>query len=291
MLARSKWTALVLGWILIPGVAVAGEFTPVSQSRSVHSDTINSTTGYTCLNGILPSCPVDLGTTTPSDDHAASNFAPWSAEATTTGGSSSQNSVVGVTSVIASGSSSADASAEVLTEPGYPPYILVLSRSDPSTRNDFSMSFDLDVASNFSFLASGEIVYPDPSFPLVWDASLQLELSGPSGVVATLEAVVDSACTPDTEMLCTVTPTPITMSGVLPPGAYNLTIELVTSAGGSWLPSPGAMSGLASGSYDVSLQLTPTPSVPALSVPALWLLALGLAGLGLLGLGSRRLLR
>jgi lysozyme family protein len=55
-----------------------------------------------------------------------------------------------------------------------------------------------------------------------------------------------------------------------------LNIELVTEAEGSWLPSTGALGALASGSYEVSLQLTPVTGVPALSPRALLLLALGI---------------
>ncbi len=272
---RRRYTGIywVSGLLLAAGTATGAEFTTSAQLREIRSDTVNSTTGYTCLAGMLPACPVDLGTTTLSDVNSAPDTAPWNATASTLGGQVSQNSILGSTQMIATGSSSASATAEVVVDPSY---LLVLRKTNPSTANDFAATFDLDEASTFSFLASGQIVYPDPNFPLVWDASLTIEFSGPSGVVGALQAIVDVSCIPDAEMLCTVAPTPISLSGILPPGSYDLNIELVTEAEGSWLPSTGALGALASGSYEVSLQLTPVTGVPALSPRALLLLALGI---------------
>lgn len=133
--------------------------------------------------------------------------------------------------------------------------------------------------------ATAEVVN-DPSFSVVWDAGLTIDFSGPSGAVGTLQAAIDVSCTPNAEMLCTVEATPISLSGVLPPGSYDLNIELATAAEGSWLPSVGAIGAFVSGSYEVSLQITPAADVPALSPSARLLLALGIGVTGL-GLGRR----
>ena len=170
------------------GTATSAEFTTSAQLREIRSDTVNSTTGYTCLAGVLPACPVDLGTTTLSDVQSSPDTNPWNATASTLGGQVSQNSILGSTQMIATGSSSVSATAEVVVDASY---LLVLRKTNPSTANDFAATFDLDEASTFSFLASGQIVYPDPNFPLVWDASLTIEFSGPSGVVGALQAIVD----------------------------------------------------------------------------------------------------
>jgi len=267
----------------LSGGGAAAEFTPVSQLRAVQSDTVDSATGYTCLSGILPACPVDLGTSTPTASDSASSFGPWSATAATLGGSTSQTSIIHSSVVSAAGSSVSDAAANEIADSGY---FLVLQTIDPSTSDDLEVTVDLDEAAEFSFAATGQIVYPDPGFPLTWDAGLDVQFTGPSGTLASLQAAVDLSCTPDTEFRCTVAPSPVSLTGVLPAGTYTVDIELTTSAEGGWLPSAGAVAAVASGSYEVSLELTPSASVPALSPPALVLLALGL-GLAGLRLGRR----
>ena len=254
----------------------------VSQVREVQSDTVDATTGYTCLNGILPACPVDLGTSTPSDSDLASTSGLWNGTAATSGGSASQASIVYSSLVAASGNSVSDADSDEIADAGY---ILVLQTVDPSTSDDFEVTVTLDDAAVFSFAASGQIVYPDPNFPLTWDAGFDVQFTGPSGTVASFQAVVDLSCTSDAEFQCTVAPTPVSLSGVLPAGTYTVDVELTTSAEGTWLHSAGAVAAFASGSYAVSLELTPSPGVPALSPAALGLLVLGL---GLAGLGMAR---
>jgi hypothetical protein len=268
---RPRWRVCLAGfaWIVLlsgGGPVGAGEFTPVSQLREVRSDTVDATTGYTCLEGgtgpPLPGCPIDLGTLTHSDANSAADFLPFAATVTTPGGSANQTSSIGAAAVHAEGSSDSSASATEITDSAY---VLVLRTVDPSTVDDFQVMFSLDEASAFEFEASGQIAYPDPSFPLIWDAALDVSLTGPGGEIASFQAVVDPFCVPDPTFICTVAPTPVFLSGVLAPGGYTLALELTTSAAGSWLPSVGPLAGGASGAYDVELRLvsgaTPVPSV------------------------------
>jgi hypothetical protein len=272
---------VLAGLVLVLPVRAA-ELTPTAQLRRVQSDTVDATTGYTCLQGgpgpPLPGCPVDLGTSTPSDVESAPGFDPFSATASTPGGSASQTSSIGSSLVTAEGSSSASASSQSLVDPNY---LLVLRTVDPSTSDVFELAFDLDEASPFTFGASGEIRYPDPAFPLSWGVALHVSLSGPGGEIASLAALPDYGCVSNPEFFCVVAPTPVSLAGTLEPGSYTLSVELTTSAAGGYIPSVGPVAGAADGSYAVSLGLPPAEPMPALREPGALLLAGVLALLGL----------
>jgi hypothetical protein len=293
LLPGCLWTLapglVALGLLLgAPPVARAGSFSNVSQLREVRADTTDATTGYTCLDGILPACPVDLGTTTPSDLHAAPDFAPFVATATTPGATADHASEIGSTRLAASASAQVNASASTESSPSY---LLVLRTVDPSTRDDFDVEVAVDEATPFVLEIGGFIEYPDPAFPFVWDASLSVVVTGPGGELASRVVVPDFGCASDPEtFLCRVEPAEVTVSGILAPGTYRVDAELVTSAGGSWLPSTGPLSGYAAGAYDVELRLLSDAALlPMLGPTSTAVLVFVLAGAGFLG--SRVLLR
>ncbi len=294
---RRRVRSRVLPWLaasmLAAGPAGAVGFTPVSQLRALHSDTTDSTTGYTCLEGgvgpPLPGCPVDLGTTTASDVRTAPDFATFDETAATPGGTSTQASSLAPGALLATGDASANATASEIDDPSY---VLVLRTVDPSTTNDFLVTVSLDAATGFRFEASGWVEHPDPAFPVSGTAVLDVALEGPTGPVATLHASFDPSCAVSPSFgVCRVEPPPVVMSGTLPAGTYTLDVHLEAGAAGSWLPSTGPLPGFSSGGYEVALRLDGEPSpasLPALGPAALTGLAALLGGAGAEALRRRR---
>lgn len=269
--------------VFVAGPAWAGIFTPVAQLRVVNSETTDQTTGFTCLDGgtggpPLPACPIDLGTFMTQDTKTAPGFALFDELVTTAGGSSTQTSSITTASVSATGADQSNGSAAELTDPCC---LFVLQSVTPSTDNDFAVTVDLDVPTDYTFQASGWVEHPDPNFPVVGAASLDIGFDGPSGSIATMHASFDPGCSVSPSFgVCRVEPTPIALSGTLPAGTYVINVHLETSASGNWLPSTGTINGFASGAYDVTLALLPGTPVPVLGPAGVGALATLLASVG-----------
>ncbi len=277
--------AAVALWAGGSETARAGTFAPISQLREVRSDTIDATRGYTCLGGgggpPLPSCPTDLGTTTPSDIAAATDFAAFDETAATPGGSATQTSSITPTSLMAIGQNAANATASVLPNP--PCCLFVLRTVDPTTVNTYQVTVALDAATAFTLTAGGWVEHPDPSFPVNGQGSLDISFKGPSGALGSFHASYDPGCSVQpTFGICRVEPAPLALSGTLPAGTYTLDIVLEASSAGSWFPSVGALSGYGVGAYQVALDLEASepPPVPGLGPIATGALVAVLAALG-----------
>jgi hypothetical protein len=258
-----------------PSAAGAAEFTPVSQVRQVRVDAVDSTTGYLCVEPIAgrlyPGCPVDLGTTTPSDVASAPDFDPLSATAATSGGSASQDSTIGATSIAAAGSSEGSASASEMSDPDY---LIVLHFVDVDTDDELEVTVTLDEAAEFELEASGQIAYLYPALPVQSFADLEIVLTGPGDTeVAAFRVAYDLGCTPGDLGLCNLAPPPLLASGELEPGSHTLRVQLTTSAEAGYHHGMGPLAGFVSGSYATELRLSPDGApVPALAWPARLLL-------------------
>ncbi len=271
--------AVVVAALLLAGDVTAGTLTGISQNRVVQSTTTDATTGFECFDPIfgppLLGCPVDLGTTVSHDPHAAVDFGLFSATAATAGGSASQESEIGPTLVRGAGSANVNATASAPTQP---PYLLITRFVDPETEDDFEVSVSLDAPTAFRLDLSGSILYPDPAFPVGWNAALSIQVNGPAGSVASFSALPDFGCLSDPNtLLCTVTPAPVSITGILEPGTYSVDVSLVTAAQGTYLRNVGPVGSSAGGDYSVELLLLSPVSVPALTPYGLGFLVLALA--------------
>ena len=282
--------------VLLAAPVYASVFTPISQGRSVGVENQHLRVGYTCLGGgggpPLPACPVTLIDTTTSDIHTAPGFIPdpFAATATVTSGTASHTSSVQPTRVSVSGDAAVSGSASEISDPGY---LLLLDAHDLSSSDASTISVSLDEATPFTFEASGRIDYPDPSFPLSWDAEVQIDLDGPGGSVASFTVAHGNLC-PDGDpgnFTCFTEPTPLVVTGTLPAGEYTLTVLSTAEASGNWLPSTGPLGAASSAEYATSLTLAAAPPVPLLGPGPLTALSALLAGAGAAQFGVQKFRR
>lgn len=280
--------------LLVPATAMAGVFTPVSQSRVLTAGNHLLSRGFTCWETVglytVPSCPETLEDTHSSDDVAAPDLAPFSGTASLPGASVDHNSTIGASQIALAGTASAEGAEAVIYNPE-PGYTAFTHTHDRTARDESTITMTLDEATPYLFQASGRLDHPQPSPLLGWDAALVVTLDGPGGEVARFEIQHGGGCANvdfDT-YTCWIAPSPLHQLGTLPPGQYTLTISLQTEGDGGWDLRFGDVSGFALGEYDVALTLDPAAEpVPLLGPAAVSGLALALGGVGGLLLRRRR---
>lgn len=306
--SRAIHLALALAALAVP-LRAAGQAAITAQDRSV--DAASESFGSIWQENQNPFFPDFEGpaltlTEDASDAAAAPGAGPFDATASSVdplllivapqgSAMAAQTSALGPAAFTASGSFSANAHSRTLTPSElaaattffHPPvpYDFGILSDDEQAASGFSVSFTVSSPTPYTLDASAavsalEFIVPIQGFELT-AAAVDVELAGPSGVVASLSldqlAFCDSqSCFPGSDAL--------QAQGTLAPGGYTLSASATGTALGTCTEVPGFTSfqcyvPAAGGSFELSLALDPA-AVPGLPADALALLATALAGSG-----------
>jgi len=313
---RAIHLALALATLAAP-LRAAGQAAVTAQDRSV--DAASESFGSLWQENQNPFFPDFEGpalslTEDASDAAAAPGAGPFDATASSVdppllivapqgSATAAQTSTLDPAAFTASGSFSADAHSRTLTptelstataflDPPVPYDFGILSDGEQAA-SDFSVSFTVSSPTPYALDASAtvsalEFIVPIEGFELT-TATVDVELAGPSGVVASLSvdqlAFCDSqSCFPGSDAL--------QAQGALAPGGYTLSASATGTALGTCTEVPGftpfqCYVPTAGGSFELSLALD-AAALPALPAGGLALLATALAGSGAASTGSRR---